>query len=130
MARTTTHEREAEELLRFLSSEAAHEKYMLAGLALPAMKVAGKNTGYPSLAMEAAARALVQGEGIEDPRSCDWPDTKANRINPVLERLGEGELSPEKAFEALNRDLASHPPSMIPPERKPPAQNKPQMFLF
>ncbi len=127
---SSSHPREAWDLLRFLSDASAEEKYARVGLALPALREVEAGTGYANSALEEAARALSAGRAVEDPRACNWPDVRENQINPILERVWDGELTPEKAAKTLNQGLAGNPLNMKPPERKPPAQNKPQMFLF
>jgi ABC-type glycerol-3-phosphate transport system substrate-binding protein len=124
--------KQAGDLLRFLSGTEAQERYAQSGLALPALaEVEKKMGGFKNPAQTEAALDLVIGfGGIMDPRACNWPDIRENHINPILERVWSGELSPEKAVDLIQKDLAGIPPSMKPPERKPPAQNKPAMFLF
>ncbi len=125
------HSREALDLLRFLSSQDAQERYTKAGLALPALAEVEKGLGgFKNPALTEAAQAMKRGKGIEDPRACNWPDVRDNHINPILERVWTGEWTPEKAVENLEQDLKANPLNMNPPQRKPPAQNKPQMFLF
>jgi ABC-type glycerol-3-phosphate transport system substrate-binding protein len=131
LAVSSLHPQEAAELLTFLSGLQAQVKITRAGISLPASKGIEKElAGQLNPAVAESARALSIGKGIEDPRACNWADVRDNMINPVLERVWNGELKPEKAVQNLDQDLAGNLPNMNPPERKPPAQNKPQMFLF
>jgi|GEM_PF-1003525 len=128
---TSEHPQEALELLKFLSSGEAQEQYARAGIALPALRELWKKSGeWNNPALTVAARALAVGQAVEDPWACNWQDVRENRINPILERVWNGELSVEKSVEEIDQVMKENPLNMTPPARKPPPQNRPAMFLF
>ncbi len=130
-ASASEHPREAQDLLQFLSSAKAQEKYAQTGLALPALRELWPKVGdWNNPALAEAIRALSVGQAIEDPWACNWADVRDNQINPILANVWSGEMTAEKAVGEMDQVLKRNPLNMTPPERKPPAQNKPQMFLF
>jgi multiple sugar transport system substrate-binding protein len=111
IASTSEHKKEAWDLIAFLSGAQGQAELATTGLVQPALEAVAESSAFLDGKDPHNKRFLLRivDTALDDPLATNWLDVKRKVVLPALDKVWDGQETPEKALKDLNLELWNHP---------------------